>query len=47
MRARRLFETELHVARSATLAASGDDGSIRNLSPKEEEELDGAIDLRR
>jgi hypothetical protein len=45
-RTRRAFETELHQARTATLAISGDEGSLRGLTPKEDEELDAAVDLR-
>ncbi len=44
---RRLFHTDLHAARTATLRASGDDGSFRALTPEEEEAIDAAIDVRR
>lgn len=44
---RRVFATELHTARTATLRATSDDGSFRNLTPEEEEELHAAVDLRR
>lgn len=47
MARKRLFEIDLHHARTATLHASGDDGSFRALTREEEEAIDAAIDLRR
>src|SRR5262245_6915606 len=47
VRGRRLFSGELHAVRTAALRVSGDDGSLRDLTPIEEEEIDGAIDVRR
>ena len=47
---RRLYEGELHAARTVALSVSGDDGSLRALTPEEEalleRTIDGAIDLR-
>ena len=44
---KRIFEIDLYHARTATLRASGDDGSFRALSIEDEEVIDAAIDLRR
>ena len=44
---RRTFTGELHVARTAALAASDDTGNLRDITPEQEEEIDGAISVRR
>jgi hypothetical protein len=50
-RGRRVLEGELQAVRTAALRASGDDGSLRGLTPEEarevEEAVDAAVDVRR
>jgi hypothetical protein len=47
LQGRRVYVGDLHAVRTAALLVSGDDGSLRDLTPIEEEEIDGAIDVRR
>jgi hypothetical protein len=44
---RRTFAGELQAARTAALAASDADGRLRDITPEGEEEIDGAVRLRR
>lgn len=44
---RRTFVGELHAARSTALAVSDDSGRLRDITPEQEEEIDGAISVRR
>lgn len=44
---RRVFSGELQAARTAALAASDGEGRLRGITPEEEEEIDGAVRLRR
>ena len=43
---RHIFSGHLHAARTAALASSLPDGSWRGLSDEEEQEIDGAINVR-
>jgi hypothetical protein len=44
---RRIFVGELQAVRTAALAASDTDGRLRDITPEQEEEIDGAVRLRR